>query len=979
MAEYAADIECTGFLEEMKLQENPKIHCLGLINIKDGTERVINGDDYTSITEFLSQGHTLYMHNCKLFDSEVLKWFGYDVSKTTFIDTLALSWYLFPNRQLHGLESFGVDFGILKPKVDDWNNLSQAEYNNRVIMDCRIQKALWLKQEKMLSKLYDGDYLRIVNFLMWKMEELLQQQNNQWKVDIAGCVKLELELSEAIDEKTQMLAASMPKVAVVVKRNRPAKPFLKSGELSTTGLRWKELTEANSLPFTHTEDIPEITGYTDPNPASHTQIKDWLYSLGWIPTDFKYVRENDEVRKIPQVNLKGGAISDSVKELIPIDSGVEHLEGLGILNHRHAMVKGFIRDNLDGCVTAKALGFTNTLRMQHKSLCNLPSSRVLYGKEIRGLLLARDGYALLGSDLSSLEERLKHHFQWKYDKEYVTSQMSEDYDPHIAIAMIAGLMNTDDEKFYKDCKKLEKEVFNKLPQQDKDRYKKLDEIRAAGKSTNYACLPTDNTQVLTPSGWIGGDKICAGDLVMGYDIQSGENKWTTVKSTYLYKDAEVIKVGHPNFQVESTKNHRWYGYDLKKVRGIGAYVHKIRETQEFNTSFNILNTAEYCGGISTVKPHQAALVGWLLSDGYYKWSDRSEKTSASFGKRKGLVASIAQASHKFQQEIRDLLDENGIRYKEDSLNSLNHNTITSFRMDSHDTRNFLDLVVGCRLNKHEVDWVKWVLNLSKDSLKAFVHSFWLADGNSKDTDKVSFMLFKQNVGRIYDALALSGYLLGYNVTTRGVGKCQTVRFQKVRKHTTCQRFVKKSERITDVFCLTTDLDSFVIRQGGIMTITGNCQYGSGVETIARTAKIRKALAKVLHKGYWDLNWSIRRIASNTIVKKTDFGDWQYNPISKFWYSLRSDKDRFSTLVQGSGAYIFDIWLYWANKLADKRGLEFRLLGQFHDEKILEVPIGLEDRYEKLVGDALAKVNSILKLNRELDCDIQFGNNYSEIH
>lgn len=109
----------------------------------------------------------------------------------------------------------------------------------------------------------------------------------------------------------------------------------------------------------------------------------------------------------------------------------------------------------------------------------------------------------------------------------------------------------------------------------------------------------------------------------------------------------------------------------------------------------------------------------------------------------------------------------------------------------------------------------------------------------------------------------------------------------------------------------------------------SCQYGAGPPTISRAAKIPLSVAKRLHKGYHKLNWSIAKIAESTIVKKTDFGIWQWNPISKFWYSLRSDKDRFSTLVQGSGSYVLDLWIYHIDKLAKARGLDMKLLGQFH--------------------------------------------------
>lgn len=108
-----------------------------------------------------------------------------------------------------------------------------------------------------------------------------------------------------------------------------------------------------------------------------------------------------------------------------------------------------------------------------------------------------------------------------------------------------------------------------------------------------------------------------------------------------------------------------------------------------------------------------------------------------------------------------------------------------------------------------------------------------------------------------------------------------------------------------------------------------CQYSAGVATIARTAKVSDKIAKKLHKGYWELNWTIEKIASLMKVKSTSFGTWQQNPINKMWYSLRTDKDRFSTLVQGSGAYVLDVWLFHVKRLAAKRNLDFKLLGQFH--------------------------------------------------
>ncbi len=643
MAEFAADIETTGLLDMMMEQDNPRLHNLGAIDINGNSENLFEGTQKKDIQQFLDEGHTFYMHNGKLFDNEALNFLGYNTSKIKIIDTLILSWYLEPNRLKHGLEEYGVEFGVPKPVIDDWESQTQADYNHRVMEDCKIQKKLWERQKAKLNVLYgtaEGAHDKILNYLMHKMDEFVHQQRNRWKLDVESAEVLEKQLAKEIEDKVVALAAVMPKVPVYAVRKRPAKPYKKNGELSTTGEKWKELTESLGLPFDHSEDIKVVTEWKEGNPSSHSQIKAWLDSLGWEPETFKFVREDDgTVRQIPQVNLKGGEVCQSVKDLIPKCAGIEHIAGLGILNHRHSVVKGFLRDQVKGEVTARMQGLTNTMRVQHRECVNLPSLRVKYGKELRGLLMARPGKILLGSDLSSLEDRLKHHFQWKLDPEYVKSQMTKGFDPHNAIAVSAGLMTQEEADWYAWYKNQEEHT----PENDV-KFKRLDEIRATGKATNYAC-----------------------------------------------------------------------------------------------------------------------------------------------------------------------------------------------------------------------------------------------------------------------------------------------------------------------------------------------QYGSGVKTLARTAKVSEKVAKKLHEGYHKLNWSIAKIASMMTVKKTDFGDWQLNPINKMWYSLRSDKDRFSTLIQGSGAYILDLWLYHIERLAKQRGLPYVALGQFHDELILELEENRQDEYKQLVADGLQKVNDQLKLNRELACDIKFGKRYSDIH
>lgn len=152
-----------------------------------------------------------------------------------------------------------------------------------------------------------------------------------------------------------------------------------------------------------------------------------------------------------------------------------------------------------------------------------------------------------------------------------------------------------------------------------------------------------------------------------------------------------------------------------------------------------------------------------------------------------------------------------------------------------------------------------------------------------------------------------------------------------------------------------------------------CVYGAGGGTVARSAGIPEKEGASLVEVYWERNWSVKAVAAEQEVKVCNGGMWLYNPVSKFWYSLRYEKDRFSTLNQGTGVYCFDTWI---KHFRSKRS---QLTGQMHDEVILCIKKGYRDNCRGLLQWAIDKTNEELNLNRELEIDIQFGNSYADIH
>lgn len=600
--------------------------------------------DQEDMGEWLEEQPFLVGHNIGLWDKPQLERVLGVTIKARIVDTLFLSWYLFPNRTKHGLESWGEYFGIPKPVVKDWAEQPLEVYVNRCQEDVRINVKLWKHCQKTLALLYGvaADKvldLPIMKYLEFKLKCAQEQQRSRWKLDKDLALATLAKLYPARDERLQGLSEAMPKVPKYAERKPPAAPYKKDGTLAVSGVKWKQLLREQNLPEGHMAPVKVVVAYEEPNPGSHAQLKDWLFSLGWEPATFKYVKEDDGTqRAIPQIQTededRNKLLCPSVLRMIKKEPAIEHLHGLFVMNHRISILEGFLKNvDEEGYIVAEIQGLTNTLRFKHKTVVNLPGVDKPWGKEIRGCLIAREGYELCGSDMTSLEDMTKRHYIFEYDPEYVKEMSTPGFDPHLDLAAFAGKITREELELYKTHKK------------DKD---------------------------------IGGNLL-----------------------------ALILEVG------------------------------KVRKP------FKVVN---------------------------------------------------------------------------------------------------------------------------------------------------------------------------YSAT-----------------------------------------------------------YGVGAAKLSRTMGVKEKEAKELLKAFWKRNFAIRKVAEAQKVKTINGQMWLFNPVSKFWYSLRYEKDIFSTLNQGTGVYCFDSWI---GEVMKKRP---QLSAQFHDEIVLEVKKGFREKCTELLKDSIAKVNKRLNLNINLDVDVQYGQAYSDIH
>jgi hypothetical protein len=897
------------------------------------------------------------------------------------------------------MERLEIMYGYTKKCIDD------GEVDGTRVSDDEV---CYIDRYKGTSTV--DDYIdRILTFLMMKADNRRLKEKTRWKVDVPKLDELIDVLGGHIDEAKVELGTVMPKVPKYVKRNEPAELYKKNRELNAHALKWNEYLDTIDVldelgnPLGYVDDYGQcwrFVNYEEPNVNSPDQIKKWLFANGWKPRTFKWVKDKKQQqawvdsgfkrelkpkpRGIPQINMdtdEGKELCPSVVKLAETIPEILAYSKYTLIKHRFDMVKGF-KDNMseDGHLKAEVGGTTNTLRVKHRKVANLPAVDKPYGVDIRGLFICVDGNIQEGSDLSGLEDRTKHHFMIPHDPEYVKTMMDEGYDAHVKMALVADLITElEFDNFMYDKTNKGNVNFKPLtPDEDRDR---INAKRSLGKT----CLPVHNTEVLTRQGWKYFKDIGIGDEVLGGDLKSKTTKFTKVTNKVFYKDRETLSMGTVSWKLQSTPDHRW------PVQTSGGKAHTkdiYRETANLKVDDRIYSSLPYLGGSLDITVSDARVLGWILSEGYLRISDFTGKTSQTGGKKRHHLCSVSQDERKFKSVLEKDLKDVGFTINK-RLNS-NSETVWVYFIKSKEMREWWARMGMPLKNKRDIDFIPFILTLNKACLEGLFDAFWLGDGPTSESHlKSSTKKIYQNKGNICDAIHLVAELLGKstlvntkptkNSNSHSTLNCRSTGWigmqkTKIEKDINC-----------DVFCLSTELGNFVIRQNEMITITGNCNYASvynaGAETIARDSGMSKKQATELLTAYWELNWSVKVIAAEQVVFETDWGNWLINPINGFCYSLRKDSDRFSTLCQGTGSFFFDMWVdNILEEMYSRWGVK-RLSADFHDEFIMNFKD--TPKFRKIMSDitlkAIDKVNETYILRRKLGADIQFGLTYADIH
>ena len=342
----------------------------------------------------------------------------------------------------HALGTWGYRVGRGKPDHTDWTQFS-IEMLNRCSEDVEItvlvHEAL-IKEERELPRVDWSQSLEIEHAIA---PIIAEQERNGCPLDVPYVYKTWQGLVHRIRETDAALVPLCPPVPLPKSSQGtwPEKQYKKDGTPTVNALKYYGDDFGKSKEY-RTDRIIRTAPI---NLGSDKQVKDYLLTLGWVPTEWNY--KKDPQTKKPIRDTMGNKVKTSPR--LTLDSlesctfpeeheemGKQIVERL-MLNHRKGMLQGFLRDvRADGRIPAEAIPMgTPTGRMVHRKVVNVPRNSSPLGVEMRSCFTSVPGKDRVGIDLKSCQLRNLAHFM--RDEEFREQVVNG--SPHEYSADMAGL------------------------------------------------------------------------------------------------------------------------------------------------------------------------------------------------------------------------------------------------------------------------------------------------------------------------------------------------------------------------------------------------------------------------------------------------------------------------------------------------------------------------------------------------------------
>lgn len=320
------------------------------------------------------------------------------------------------------------------------------------------------------------------------------------------------------------------------------------------------------------------------------------------------------------------------------------------------------------------------------------------------------------------------------------------------------------------------------------------------------CLPT-RAEALTRQGWVAHNKLAVGDKVLAFDMSSGLTVWSAVQAVNVFDDTPTIRAAHSRFATTSTPDHRWV---TDSPDNPGAYEFRTTGQLSDNQQRRILAAAPHQWpqvADQQAQARDAAILGWLLTDGTWRWRGNSPTGTIYQTKHVNILRALLK-------DTRHTEDAVPARQRTIRGEQVNTRESCAFRLAADELRELLNRF-GIR---EKSDAALIPAQLSPVAAQAMFEAMMTANGKSNGA---AFITGHRSVMDCFQILAtLLGIRLGVEKNVGRDSDTWIVSLQQT-PHVANKRLEYEAAGVEPVWCPTTEHGTWVTRLDGQVTITGN--------------------------------------------------------------------------------------------------------------------------------------------------------------
>jgi ribonucleoside-triphosphate reductase len=321
----------------------------------------------------------------------------------------------------------------------------------------------------------------------------------------------------------------------------------------------------------------------------------------------------------------------------------------------------------------------------------------------------------------------------------------------------------------------------------------------------FQCLSED-TEILTPSGWKGYNDLKEGDEIYTFNLNDGSLEKKEVNYIFVKEyNGYMYNLKNRNQNQLISPRHRV----VRKVFNSDKYqLEPIEKILEFSSPISIPVIGENSNTDFPINDQQLELLAWILSEG----------TIEKNGSHRVSIYQSATAHPENYEEIINLLDDFNFDYT--TRNQTGLGTCTNIRLSPTSSKTIHEL-----LNAKSKKIPSFLFNLSKRQARLFLSTYIKGDGWQEKSRKRITVTDPE----ILQGLSAIAVLAGYNFNAKerkisGISK----KVQYIITLTETETDYIQEINVVDykgvIWSVHTDNETVVAKRNGQVFITGNTPF-----------------------------------------------------------------------------------------------------------------------------------------------------------